>query len=96
MSCSITRIIRRPGDRVRHFDPEHLAIAFVDEIECPERSPAVERIRHEVQRPDLVQSAGSCQGLTDACRQAPLGSARKIELHGAVHPMQAFVVDATQ
>lgn len=23
----------------------------------------------------------------DACRQAPLGSARQIQLHGAVHPM---------
>jgi hypothetical protein len=36
-------------DRVRDFDPEYLAIAFVDEIESPEGSPAVERISHEVQ-----------------------------------------------
>jgi len=55
-------------DRVRHFDPEHLAIAFVDEIECPERSPAVERIRDEVQRPDLVQS-GELPGV-DGCVSA--------------------------
>jgi len=41
-------------DRVRHFDPEHLAIAFVDQIESPEGSSAVKRISHEVQRPDLV------------------------------------------
>jgi len=77
----------RTWDRVCDFDPKHSAIAFVSQIESPESSASVKRIGHEVQRPGLVESRSGCQGLADACRHTPLGSARQIEVHGAVHPM---------
>src|SRR5579863_1887664 len=40
-----------------------------------------------------LSPAGAAQGLADAGRQTPLRSARQIQLHSAVHPMQTLVVD---
>lgn len=55
-------------DGVRHLDPKHLAITLIDHIERPVGSPAVERVRHEVQRPDLVQYRGCLQRLSKRSR----------------------------
>jgi len=44
--------------------PEHLAIAFIDEIERPEGPSAVERIGHEVQCQIWFKTCRSYQGLT--------------------------------
>ena len=54
---------------VANSDPEHLSIAFVDEVQRGERSPTAERIGHERDRPDLVQSCRSSEWST--LRTAP-------------------------
>ena len=81
-------------DGTATLDAQPLLVAFIDDVERAKRPTVVERIAHEIQRPDLVERLHGLQGLGIA-RQHPFsGSARQVQLHVAVHAMNALVVPA--
>jgi hypothetical protein len=84
----MTRITRRLGIEVATSMPSTWRLPLVDDVEGAERTSAVERIGHEVEGPDVVQSIRRCQWQSSPLRQATFDSSRQIELHRAVHPMQ--------
>lgn len=49
-------------NRRRDLYAERFAVAFIDHIQRAEGPPSVERVRHEIERPDLVQPAGANNG----------------------------------
>ena len=50
-------------DRGRDLDPEHFAIAFVDDVERAEQSAAIERNGDQVERPDFEDNRASVSPL---------------------------------
>ena len=82
------------GDRGADLDAQRLAVALVDDVERPERPPVVKRVAHEVQGPDVIQTLGLVERLERPRQDAPLGPARQVQAHVAVHPMHTFVIPA--
>ena len=76
------------------FDAQLLLVAFIDDAERAKRSAVVEHIAHEIQRPDLVDRLHGPQGLGIARQHPFTGSAGEVQLHVAVHAMNALGVPA--
>jgi hypothetical protein len=62
------------SERRFHLDPEYLAVALIDEVERAEGSPAVERVRHEVERPICFSPWRCLEGLAGGCESAPFAA----------------------
>ena len=80
------------GDRRVDLDVDRLAIEVVGDVERPEVSAAGERVEHEVGRPHRVRLCGHIERNPITFGQPPGGLATEIELHGAVHAVDALFV----
>ena len=76
------------------LDAQPLAVTLVDDVERAKRPTVVERVTHEIQRPDPVECPQGLQRLGIACQHPFAGSAGQVQLHAAVHAMDALVVPA--
>jgi len=82
-----------PGRQRRvNLNGEPLAIALVDDVQRAERPPAIERVLHEIDRPDLVRPRRRHQRLRRNGRQSSFPAPRQIEPHPAVHASAPFVI----
>jgi hypothetical protein len=75
-----------------HFDGKGFAHSFVDHIERSEAFAVIEGVVHEIHGPLKIRLRRSIEGLPDTIRQPTFGAPGQIELHGAVHSPDAFVV----
>lgn len=73
---------------------DRLTVEVIDDVEGAKAPAAVERIVHEVRRPDLIGPLRHPQGTPFAFRQPPLGPALLIEVYGPIHPVNPFVIPA--
>ena len=91
----MTRTSRRDEMELPHSmrTPSRLP-SFINDVERAKRPTVVERIAHEIQRPDLVERLNGLQGLGIARQHPFTGSAGEVQLHVAVHAMNALVVPA--
>ena len=91
----MTRTSRRDEMELPHSmrTPSRLP-SFINDVERAKRPTVVERIAHEIQRPDLVERLNGLQGLGIARQHPFTGSAGEVQLHVAVHAMNALGVPA--
>lgn len=75
-----------------HFDGKGFAHSIVDHIERSEAFAVIEGVVHEIHGPLKIRLRRSIEGLPDTSRQPMFGAPGQIELHGAVHSPDAFVV----
>ena len=73
MRRSSTRITR---DARADLDSQRFTIALIDDVEGSEFAPAVQRVVHEIGRPDSIVGCRSLQRTDDPSRQALLRSTR--------------------
>ena len=76
------------------FDVDGFTVEIVDDVEGPKTPAAVKGVAHEIRRPDLVWLLRNRQGPVFPWGQLTLGPALLVEPHGAVHPIDPFVVPA--
>src|SRR4030095_6385482 len=79
-------------DRCPHFDGQRFPVGLIEHVERSEAPPAVERVVHEVERPDAVEYRGRREGWRQPMRDTTLRAPRQIEPQRAVDPMHPFVV----
>ena len=79
-------------DRGVDLDMDDLAIEVIGHVEGSERTATGQRIEHEVGRPHAVGVLGYVQRHALALGHSPGCGPPQIEVHGAVHPVDAFVV----
>src|SRR5262245_52374550 len=79
-------------DRGCHLDRQDLAVPFVDHVQGPDLPPAVECIRHEVERPNLIQSRRRRQRLPQSCRHPSPRAPGQMELERAIDSTHTLVV----
>src|SRR5204863_2262487 len=65
------------GQRRVHFDRDDFADPFIQNVACPEPPPAVQRIAHEVHRPDHIRLRDHVKWLDHPGRDPLLGPARR-------------------
>jgi hypothetical protein len=78
--------------RQAHRDLQSLTVAFIDHRQQPYATAVVERLRHEIERPGLVQHRRRRERLADPPRHPPGRSSRQIEPQRAVHAVHVLVV----
>ena len=76
----------------RNIDAQTFPVRLVDHIERADRSPAVQRVMHEVQRPHGIHLRHDDHRLPGAARQPPLGTPLVIEPQLAINPIDLFMV----
>ncbi|MBW2704583.1 MAG: radical SAM protein [Deltaproteobacteria bacterium] len=74
------------------LDPQHLAHTLVYHIERPEPAARVERVLHEVHRPDCIGAGRHFQGHPRAPRQPLLRPSLVIQTELLVDPIHTFVI----
>jgi hypothetical protein len=73
----------RARDRSADLDREPLPISFVEHVERPEATTAVERVVHDVERPGAVAHHRRRQRFTEPLWDPSFGSARHVKLEFA-------------
>jgi hypothetical protein len=83
------------GQRQPHGDLQALSIPFIQHDQQAHPAPVVERFRHEVDRPGLVQHRRGRQRLPHPSGHAPGRPAAQIQSQRAVHAMHVLVIPRT-
>ena len=79
-------------ERHAHRNLQPFPIPFIDDRQQPDATAVVERLRHEIERPGLVQYRRRREWLPDPSRHPPGRPSRQIEPQRAVHAMHVLVV----
>ena len=82
----------RRRNRRADLDRQAFSIPFVQDVERPKPPPAIERVVHEVDRPDLIESRRRDQRLAKPRRHPPPRPPRQIQPERAVHAMHPLVI----
>ena len=86
------RVPRGGSDREADLDREGLAVPLVQDVERPEAPAVVERVAHEIERPDLVEHRRGDERLAQPRRHPTFRAPRQIQAQRAVHAMDPLVV----
>ena len=79
-------------DRPPHVDRQAFAIPFVEDRQGPKATSVIEGIRHEVERPRLIQDRWGHERAPHSMGDAPFRTSGQIEPQRAVHAMNPLVV----
>ncbi len=77
-----------------NVDPQGTTVDLVDDVERPEHLAVVERVPHEVERPNATRPPLDEQQLALSCRDTSLRPARQVQKQLAVHPPPGYLADA--
>ena len=91
-TCSSTRMTRSAGSDGLDLNRQALSHAFIQHIEGPEASTAVERIAHEVHRPHGVRVRHHAQRLSQASGKPLLRPTGEIQAELTIHPPQPLMI----
>ncbi len=80
------------GQRRIHFDGQGLSHTFIQNIEGPKPSTAVQAITHEIHRPHHVRCRDHLQRLPEPNGEPSLRPAGQIQPQMAIHAPEPFVI----
>ena len=74
------------------LDGQGFPVMVINDVEQPITGTPLERVTHEVRRPDLIRLLWHGQRYRVTLRQPSLGASRLVEPQGAVHTVDTLVV----